>query len=265
MPETTSWPLAGIHDAERIEHRLDAAHQLDRDLVLDVGQFVALEHADAVLGGDRSAHPQHDLEHHGVDLVPARQEIGGVAADRLADIVVDVAVAEMAERHRPRARNQLDHGGIGFRDEIGHGGDRHRDVVLDRAAFRLLRRRHFVAQLPERLALAQIRRDHGVVDDAVFHALARIDSSASRASSREDDSSISTYQGCLLPGIADVDAVAHAEIDRDVGQQFETGEAAGGLRSARSTAASAPAPAIAGRQRRSRSRAASETVSASPR
>ena len=50
------------------------AHQLDRDLVLDLGQFVALEHADAVLGGDRSAHPQHDLEHHRIDLVPAARK-----------------------------------------------------------------------------------------------------------------------------------------------------------------------------------------------
>ena len=143
--------LPGIHDAVRIEHRLDAAHQLDRDLVLDVGQLVALEHADAVLGRDRAAHPQHDREHDRVDLVPARQEVRGVAADRLADIVMDIAVAEMAERHRPRARDQLHHRGIGLRDEGGHGGDRHRDVVLDRAAFRLLRRRHLVAQLPERL------------------------------------------------------------------------------------------------------------------
>ena len=60
--------------------------------------------------------------------------------------------------------------------------------------------------------------------------LARIDSSAARASSRDDDNSISTYQGCLLvKRIADVDAVTNAEIDRDVGQQFEAGQAAGRL------------------------------------
>ena len=83
--------------------RLDAAHQLDRDRVLDLGQFVALELADAVLGGDRAAHSQHDLVHDRVHLVPAGDEGGRVGADRLADIVVDVAVAEMAERHRPRS------------------------------------------------------------------------------------------------------------------------------------------------------------------
>src|SRR3954467_4677936 len=106
--------FSGVHDAERIEHRLDAAHQLDRDLVLYFGKFVALEHADAVFGGDRAPHPQHDREHDFVDLVPARHEIGGVAADRLADVVVDIAVAEMAERHRPRSRDQFYHGGVGL-------------------------------------------------------------------------------------------------------------------------------------------------------
>src|ERR1700680_2118807 len=87
--------LARVHHAERVEHRLDGAHQLDRDLVFHAGQFVALEHADAVLGGNRSAHPQHDLEYHRIDLVPAAHEIGGVAANGLTDIIMDIAVAEM--------------------------------------------------------------------------------------------------------------------------------------------------------------------------
>ena len=85
--------------------------------------------------------------------MPAREEIRGIAADRLADIVVDVAVAEMSERNRPRTRNQFYDGGIGLLDEIRHRDHRHRDVVLDRAAFRFLRRRHLVAQFPERAAL----------------------------------------------------------------------------------------------------------------
>src|SRR6202035_5214020 len=113
MP-TLSQYLAGIHDAMRIEHGLDGAHQFDRDLVLDLGQFVALEHADAVLGRDRSAHPQHDVEYPRVYLVPAAHEIRGIAAQGLADIVVDIAVAEMAERHRPRTRDQFDHGSVGL-------------------------------------------------------------------------------------------------------------------------------------------------------
>src|SRR6202000_2593829 len=79
--------LAGVHDSLGIEQRLDAAHQFDRALVLDVRQLVALEHADAVLGGNRSAHPQYDVEHHRVDRMPLGEEIRGVAADRLTDVV----------------------------------------------------------------------------------------------------------------------------------------------------------------------------------
>src|SRR6202049_5215501 len=98
--------LARVHDAERVGHRLDGTHQLDDDLVFRARQFLALELANAVLGGDRSAHPPHDVEYHRIDLVPAVHEIRGVAANGLADIIMDIAVAEMAERHRPRARNQ---------------------------------------------------------------------------------------------------------------------------------------------------------------
>src|ERR1700694_6146771 len=90
--------LAGVHDAERIEHRLDGAHQFYRDLVFHSGQFVALEHANAVLGGDRSSHPQHDFEYHRIDLVPAAHEIGGVAANGLTALVVDCDGAATAER-----------------------------------------------------------------------------------------------------------------------------------------------------------------------
>ena len=69
-----------------------------------VGKQVALHDADAVLGRDRAAVFQHDIEHDHVDVMPALEERGLVGIDRLRDVVVDVAVAEMAERQRPRAR-----------------------------------------------------------------------------------------------------------------------------------------------------------------
>jgi alpha-ketoglutarate-dependent taurine dioxygenase len=94
--------LAGIEDALGVEHRLEAAHQLERDRVLHRRQEIALEHADAVLGRDRAAVFLHHGEDHGVHLVPALEKFGLVGADRLADVVVDIAVAEMAERHGAR-------------------------------------------------------------------------------------------------------------------------------------------------------------------
>src|SRR5258708_6083858 len=81
------------------------------------------------------AHPHHGRKHQGVGGVPARQELRRIAADRLADIVMEVAVTEMPERHRPRARDQLYYRSISLGDEGRDGGDRYRDVVLDRAAF----------------------------------------------------------------------------------------------------------------------------------
>src|SRR5260370_35051133 len=93
--------LARVHDAEWIEHRLDGTHQLDRDLVFHLRQFIALEHPDAMLGGDRSAHPQHDVEYHRLGLVPAPKKIRRVAANRLADTLMAISVLDMADRHLP--------------------------------------------------------------------------------------------------------------------------------------------------------------------
>src|SRR5206468_6329614 len=98
--------LTWIHDACRVEHCLDGAHQFDRHLVFYLGKLVALENADAVLGGDRSAHAQHDIEYGSIDFVPASEEIGGVSPDWLADIVMDVAVTKVSERtRRPPGNN----------------------------------------------------------------------------------------------------------------------------------------------------------------
>ena len=84
----------------------------------------------------------------GVERLPIAQEDRAIHAGRLADIVVDVAVAEMAERHRPRAGDhQLDKL-IGARDELRHPRHRHGDVVLDGAAFVLLHLAHQLAQPP---------------------------------------------------------------------------------------------------------------------
>src|SRR5258707_11074629 len=84
-----------------------------------------------------------------VHFVPPGEERLRVGADRLADVVMNVAVAEMAERHRPAARDQRFDGLAGVMQEIRNRGDRDRDVVLDRAAFALLRLGENLAQMPE--------------------------------------------------------------------------------------------------------------------
>ena len=81
---------------------------------------------------------------------------------------MDVAVADMAERHRPAAGNELHRRRIGLLDEGRNFRDRHRNVVLDRATLRFLHLAHHVAQMPERLGVLEARRDGGVADEAAF-------------------------------------------------------------------------------------------------
>ena len=61
----------------------------------------------------------------------------------------------MAEGERPRARDQRRHRRPGPREELRHGGDRHGDVVLDRAALVLLHLRQRVADAPEGVRLLE--------------------------------------------------------------------------------------------------------------
>src|SRR5271166_1677347 len=131
--------LAGIEDALGIEHALEAAHEVERDRILHRRQQIALEHADAVFGGDRAAELLHDREYRSVDLVPALEIVRLVGADRLGDVVMDIAVAEMAERHRPRPGNNRGDRRRRLLKERRHRRDRDGDIVLDRAAGMALR------------------------------------------------------------------------------------------------------------------------------
>ena len=67
-------------------------------------QFVALQLADAVLGGDRSAELAHQPVHRLVHGPVERQEGVRVAAVRLRNVVVQIAVAHVAEAGDARLR-----------------------------------------------------------------------------------------------------------------------------------------------------------------
>jgi len=56
----------------------------------------------------------------------------------LAEVEVQVPVAEVAEGEGPRAGDESGHRRRGPVDQLGDGGDRHRDVMLDRAPLELL-------------------------------------------------------------------------------------------------------------------------------
>ena len=56
-------------------------------------------------------------------------------------------------------------------DEIRDGGDRHRNVVLDRAALRFLHLGEHVADVPERLGLLEAVGDGRVLDQSLRAAV----------------------------------------------------------------------------------------------
>src|SRR5215469_5024937 len=137
--------LAWIHDAVGIERLLYAAHQLDLDRRFVMRELLALQSADAMLGADRAVEAYRDVVDDAVELLAPLQEHLGVGGDGLVDVVVDVAVADMAERVGPDAGQALGDRLVRELDEVRDLAHRHRDVVLVAAAFVLLRLDHAFA------------------------------------------------------------------------------------------------------------------------
>jgi hypothetical protein len=77
----------------------------------------------------------------------------------------------------------------------------------------------------EFLALAQIRSDHGVIDDAVLETFFKDRfQRGARIVARRRQLHQHTPGVFFGQRIADVDAVADREVDRDPGQQLEAGQ-----------------------------------------
>src|ERR1700747_1151581 len=102
-----------------------------------MGDLVALQAADSVLGADRAVKFAHDTVDDVVELLPARKIGRGIGAFRLGEVEVDIAAPDMAEGYRPNAGQPFGYPGGGADDKVGDPADRHRDVVLDRARIEL--------------------------------------------------------------------------------------------------------------------------------
>src|SRR5690606_34110699 len=87
--------LAGVHDACRIEGRLDVAHQVERDILLEESQFFPLELTNTVFSRNRTRIARDDRVNTMVQFVPARKESFLVGAYRLRNIVMQIAIADM--------------------------------------------------------------------------------------------------------------------------------------------------------------------------
>src|SRR5690606_25568335 len=163
--------LLRVHDPLRVQRRLDGPHQIELDLALVMSELLALEAADAVFGADAAVHGGDDAVNRVIELAPARQVLGPVHAYRLGDVVVDVAVADMAERAGTGTGDRLLDHRIRLLDEIGYAGDGNGDIVLDAAAFRYLRLDDRLADPPEVLHLLLALGDHRIQHQAFLDRL----------------------------------------------------------------------------------------------
>jgi hypothetical protein len=107
---TTSYKIqARIHDVLRIEGALDRAHGVELDSAAVMRELVDLQLADAMLGRDRAAIGHDNIVDGPADGRAVRHEALLVPTRRRLAVEVNIAVADMAERHRPALRQHLLH------------------------------------------------------------------------------------------------------------------------------------------------------------
>src|ERR1700744_2790515 len=89
--------LARIHDAVRIEAVANLAHQPDLERILVSHEILALELADAMFSADAAVVARHFVQYFGSQPRAMLGEEIARRACRARQVVVKIAVAEMAE------------------------------------------------------------------------------------------------------------------------------------------------------------------------
>ncbi|WKT97695.1 alpha-amylase family glycosyl hydrolase [Micromonospora soli] len=154
--------LSGVHQAPRVEQLLEPAHEVQLVAALVVGDDPPLRLPQPVLGADAAVAGAGGVVDDPSEVSRARLEFGVAAALGFAEVVVQVAVADVAVRHDPDARDQLPECPVGAGQERRDAADRHADVVLEAGAFMVLRFRDAFAQRPEGSGLCRAGGDDRV-------------------------------------------------------------------------------------------------------
>src|SRR5258706_15855001 len=92
----SSEDLPGVHQAVRIEGLLDRAHEVELEGTLVALDFLALQHAQPMLGADRAAERAHHFVDNVVHFRRFEEKLRRFLALGLGAVVVDVAVADVA-------------------------------------------------------------------------------------------------------------------------------------------------------------------------
>src|SRR6187551_165145 len=96
LPSGPGQDLPGIHESGGVDGALHGRAEVELGLALEVRNRVPFRRAHAVLGADAAATCRHRLIDDVGQLVAQREERRGVRPRRAAQVVVQVAVADVA-------------------------------------------------------------------------------------------------------------------------------------------------------------------------
>lgn len=125
-------------------------------------QLVPFRLTDPVLCTDAATEADSDIMHDALQGRSLRQEFCGIRAAWLAQVEMDVAVADMSESNHPCPRRRCRDRACRGINELRDRADRHRNVVFETCAFPLLRLRNPVSDAPQVVALRVALRNSSV-------------------------------------------------------------------------------------------------------
>ena len=191
-------------------------------------EFFALEEPHAVLRRDGPAAFRHRVMHDAVEATPLAKERLGVHALGLAEVEMDVSVADMPEGADAQPRHLDLAGCTRLDEEIRDAADGHRDIVLDGGALMLLDFGQALSQMPEALGLPIARGDGRILDLALLqggfqHFEEQRFEIGVRLGAREFDEGI----GCVprRKGITRARRMAHHDFQPEARDELESREA----------------------------------------
>ena len=129
--------------------------------------------SDAVLGTERATKIDDDVVDGFGDAIRLLEESLFVAADRLGDVVVDIAVTTMAKSDRSGTGDQTRDCEVRGADKCWDAADWNGDIVLDASALMRLGLNNGFTNFPEIRPLCAGLSEGGVDDLASFKALSQ--------------------------------------------------------------------------------------------
>ena len=157
----------------RVDREPDGLHGADFQRRLVAAGLFGFQATEAVFGGDGAVVAGDDVVDDLRALLPAGEEGFQITAQRAQHVIVDVAVADVAEGADTGPGVEAFDGGGRLLEEVGDAGERDGDIVLPAPSLGPLGRRLFLAHLPEGGALGVILDDGGVVDQAGLEGVAQ--------------------------------------------------------------------------------------------